>query len=361
MRKLTLLLTSFFLSFYVINAQIVLTIDGQTYTNSNSTTWDGVNVPRSTKTTFTFKNSSITSQNGNGYMLQAGDEGVGSSNNNLNGEEILGNKFTWNGNDLPSNICHGIFVGFNINTVIKYNYIYRAATSIVVKSNGMTNTAGGISYNIFNNPTIMAISVKGIKGTKIYNNTFYSTQKEYSGSNTPGTSEGIISVFPNDSYSNSYSSGTKIKNNIFYTKYQIANIRIETSSDAEGFESDYNIFWCEEGTPYFDYLGSWKTFAQWQALGYDLHSIVMNPQFNADFVPKDKLDYGVNLGSGFQTGLSIYGSWNLGSQPGTANQNGVWQVGARIYGGATGIEKIYEDPKEPEPKRTFGCSRIEMN
>lgn len=340
---------------------IVLTIQGQTYTNSNSSTWDGVNIPRSEPTVFVFKNNSITSRNGNGYMLQAGDESLSWGNtNNLDDEVISGNKLIWNGTDLPSNICHGFFTGFNINVVIKWNYIYRAATSIVVKSDGMTNTSGGISYNIFNNPRIMGISVKGIKGTKIYNNTFYSDQNRYSGSGNAGTGEGIISVFPNDSYSDAYSSNTKIKNNIFYTVHQIANIRIETSEDAEGFESDYNVFWCEEGTPYFDYLGSWKTFSQWQALGYDLHSVVINPEFNnlTDFIPENRLDYGTNLGSNFQNGLSVSAIWNVGSQPATTIQNDIWQVGARIYGGSTGIPKIYEDPKEEkESNRMFGCKR----
>jgi hypothetical protein len=345
-----LLLSSF------ISAQTVLTIQGQSYSNSNSTVWDGVNIPRSTKTTLTFKNNSITSQNGNGYMLQAGDESTGSTNNNLDGEVVSGNEFIWEGADVRSNICHGIFVGFNINAVIKHNYIYRAATSIVVKSDGMTNIGGGISYNIFDSPTIMAISVKGIKGTKIYNNTFYSDQEYGEG----GTYEGIISVFPNDNYG-SHSSGTKIKNNIFYTVNKIANIRIETSEDAVGFESDYNIFWSESGTPMFDYLGSWKTFSQWQALGYDLHSVVIDPQLDSDFVPNNRLEYGTNLGSSFQTGLSVSAGWNVGSAPSTTNQSGVWQVGARIYGGTTGIDKVYADPKVEKEKgtTTFGCSRKE--
>ena len=82
-----------------------------------------------------------------------------------------------------------------------------------------------------------------------------------------------------------------------------------------GFESDYNLFCCEAGTPMFNYLGAAKTFIQWQALGYDIHSKVINPNFInfTDFVPDARLDYGTNLGTTWQTGLSTTAVWNAGS------------------------------------------------
>ena len=49
-------------------------------------------------------------------MLQAGDENPSGSNNNLDGEIISGNKFTWNGTD-PTSITHGVFTGYNINAI----------------------------------------------------------------------------------------------------------------------------------------------------------------------------------------------------------------------------------------------------
>ena len=44
------------------NSQTILTIEGQTYTNSDDT-WLGVNIPRSVPTALTFKNNSISSVN----------------------------------------------------------------------------------------------------------------------------------------------------------------------------------------------------------------------------------------------------------------------------------------------------------
>jgi hypothetical protein len=173
-----------------------------------------------------------------------------------------------------------------------------------------------------------------MNGVLVYNNTFYSNEVRFTSNSNPGTDYGIVDIFANDGLSPwAYSAGTKIKNNIFYTVNQIYNISIEDSQDLVGFESDYNIFWCETGTPMFKYLGTAKTFAQWQALGYDIHSQVINPNFNnfTDFVPAARLDYGTNLGSTWQTGLSATAVWVAGSAPATANQNGTWQVGARLY------------------------------
>jgi hypothetical protein len=84
----------------------------------------------------------------------------------------------------------------------------------------------------------------------------------------------------------------------------------------------------------FNYLGAAKTFAQWQALGYDTHSVVVNPNFinTIDFVPAGRLDYGTSLGSDWQLGLSVCAGWIPGVSPSITDQNGKWQVGARIYG-----------------------------
>jgi hypothetical protein len=44
------------------------------------------------------------------------------------------------------------------------------------------------------------------------------------------------------------------------------------------------------------------------------------------------LNYGTNLGATWLSGLSTTATWVAGSTPATVNQNGTWQVGARIYG-----------------------------
>jgi hypothetical protein len=154
--------------------------------------------------------------------------------------------------------------------------------SIVRKSNGMANTSGGVAYNIVNNPLRVAVVAKGMNNVNIYNNTFYSKQTTYTGSS--GTWRGLIDVYTNtDQGLNAPSTGTKIFNNIFYTKHQILNIDVYEDTCLSGFESDYNIFWCEEGEPLFMIHSQVKTFTQWQALGYDTHLVVINPHFK-DFI-----------------------------------------------------------------------------
>lgn len=316
-------------------AQITLTKEGISVYNTEKGFWLGDNISRSSPTIFTYRNNSIISVNAQGYMLQAGDEVPGINNNNLDGEVITGNTFYWNGTDSTS-ICHGIFTGYNINAIIKYNYLNNVPMGISRKSNGMANTYGGIAYNIINKTKAVAIAVKGMKEVNIYNNTFYSDQTMYKGPGV-GTWRGLIDVLSNTDNTNitpnAPSSGTKIKNNIFYTVHQIFNIYIYDAACLSNFESDYNVFYCESGTPIFNYLGTLKTFAQWQALGYDLHSIVVNPNFinTIDFVPTVRLDYGTILGTDWQTGLSTTAKWVVGKSPSTTNQNGTWQVGARIY------------------------------
>ena len=312
-------------------AQTPLTIEGTVVDNSISDTWLGVNIPRNQPTTFTYRNNSITSVNAFGYMLQAGDEDRLGTNNNLNGEVITGNRFTWNGT-YPTSITHGVFTGFNINAVLKYNYLENVPMGLIRKSNGMTNTSGGVGYNIVNKTQATGIVVKGMNGVNIYNNTLYSDEVFYGGSGV-GTWRGLIDIYINtDITPNGSSRGTKIKNNIFYTKYQIYNIYVYEADCLNGFESDYNLFYCEAGDPIFNYLGSRKTFAQWQALGYDAHSIVVDPHFKdfTGFVPSARLDYGTDLGSSWQRGLSENAVWGT-ADPETTNQNGAWQVGARIY------------------------------
>jgi len=325
----------FLLLSVTLKSQISLTIEGKIYTNSDAS-WVGVNIARAVPTTLMFKNNSITSSNITGYMLQAGDEGISSTNNNLDNAIITGNKFVWKGTDMKS-ITHGLFDAHNINTIIKYNYLDHVPMGIIRKSaNNMVNTSGGVAYNIVKSGAV-GINIKGMSNVNVYNNTMYTDRT------TSETWRGLIFIYTNkDITPYSVSHGTKIYNNIFYTKHQTYCIQIDDPESAIGLESDYNIFYCESGTPVFYYCGSRKTFAEWQALGYDTHSKVINPNFKdlVNFVPTARLDYGKDLGSGWAKGLSVNARWGT-TDPETANQNGKWQLGAIVY------EEIVSEPTPP--------------
>lgn len=338
---------SFFICFLLIglavNAQTVLTIEKKTYTNSDDT-WFGVIVPRTAPITFTFRNNSVTSVNRFGYLIEAGDEVPNNNSNNLDGETISGNVLTWNGTPTIGIIPHGIFTGYNINVKIKYNYLNRVPMAIVRKSNGMTDVSGSVAYNIIKDPGI-GVVVKGMNGVRIYNNTFYNSLT------AEQTNRALIDLYENPSVTPPGSStGTKIYNNIFYTKNSIKNISV-SAAGLTGLECDYNIYYCEAGTPIFSVDGSQKTFAQWQAMGFDQHSVVVNPKFKdlISFVPSVRLDYGTDLGLSFKDGLSVNAKWGT-TDPETAVQNGKWQVGAVIYAAPV---------VEPAPIPLFTGSTIE--
>jgi uncharacterized protein YjdB len=321
-----IILTLLLLNSSSLLAQTILTIEGAVVNSSEPNVWEGVNIPRNQPTLFTYRYNSVTAVNSSGYMLQAGDETPTGSNNNLDGEIITGNKFIWNGSDAAS-ITHGVFTGYNLNATLRYNLLIRVPLGLLRKSNGMTNSSGGVAYNIVINPK-SAVVAKGMNNVNVYNNTFYSSLL------TTQSGRGLVDIYTNTDYGlNAPSTGTKVFNNIFYSRHKVFNIKIYETSCLQNFESDYNVFWCEDGEPVFEIAGVQKTFTQWQALGYDAHSVVVNPNFNnlTDFVPASRLNYGTNLGSNWQTGLSTTASWIVGSAPETALQNGAWQVGARIY------------------------------
>ncbi len=321
--KKKFLLFCFSLQAISLFAQQPLIIEQTLVNNTIPGYWSGVVIQKNAPKALVYKSNYIASINSSGYMLQAGDEMDGLTKNFLDGALIKGNKLTWDGKDVRS-ITHGIFTGYNINVNIRYNYLDKVPMGIIRKSNGMYNTSGGIAYNIIKNP-LVGVVAKGMNGVCIYNNTFYSNKT------VQEAWRGLIEIYSNDLPVAS-STGTKIKNNIFYTSNMIFNISLEDISCIEGFESDYNVFWCENGTPKFNYLGVSKTFAQWQELGYDLHSVVVNPHFldMVNFIPRDRLDYGTNLGTEWISGLSVDARWEF-SEPATADQNGKWQVGARIH------------------------------
>ncbi len=327
MKKLVLLLFIAINSFQVVVGQIILTIEGTVVNNTETGSWVGENIPRIEPTVFTYRNNSITCLNTQGYILQAGDEIPLPTNNNLDNEIITGNRFNWNGINSESVITHGLFAGYNINSIIKYNYLDKVPYGILFKSGtdegqNMTFTSGGCAYNICRNSKL-GVRMKGINGVKVYNNTFY---------NGDGSGWYFILITSNsDRPVQSPSTASKIFNNIFYAATQFPMIQIE-SGCLEGFECDNNVYWCAGGEPMFMIDGIITTWNEWRALGYDTHSVIANPNFinTTDLVPSSRLDYGKNLGIEWQSGLSTTAAWIAGLTPATTDQNGTWQVGARV-------------------------------
>jgi hypothetical protein len=327
------------------NQELIYDDDGQGYPDS----WYGYYIDQSESNALTFRNNYMSSNNVNGYMLEAGDEGVGSGNNRLDNALIEHNYFKWNGTPTNSIITHGIFTGYQAGVKIRYNYCDGVPMAIIRKSDGGSDSAGGIvAYNIMKNPK-PGVVCKGMKNVKIINNTFYSSLNS---TTENGYNRAFIEIYYNDSIGTSATAtGCKVYNNIFYAVDSGIRFISVDSYSSEGFECDYNVYWCENSAnnePRFTYHGSSYTWTQWRALGYDAHSVIINPNFHSitnfyesssrayfAFIPERRLNYGINLGLGelVSHGLDYenkFNDLNLSGTPKTQIQDSNWQVGAYV-------------------------------
>lgn len=307
---------------------------------------NGYDIPRSTPTLLQFRNNKVISTYGEGPIIGAGDNDYSVTNStNLNNAEITGNMIMWRASS-ETGSSHGIMAGYNEGYNIGYNYFDSTQYGVTHEGgypdhSSMDDAAGKIYYNIFKNINYNVIN-KGYDGTRIYGNTFYTNQNEFStfiGVKESDTG-GITAPYPG-------SANVKIKNNIFYNDGTTLFAAVSVGEDEDdtpeemdtvGFECDYNIYFYENrpgNEPYFSFNGVGKTWAEWRALGYDEHSVILDPEFIdlIDFVPGSKaiIARGVNLGTEFQYGLSTTAEWIPGATPDKELQGDTWQVGARIY------------------------------
>lgn len=300
----------------VVNAQTVLTING---IDTTLTTDQGYNVPRTTPTTLTFTNNRLLPTIASGFTLQIGSDNSGSYDNNLDGAVVSGNLLYTS----TARGSHGMMAGYNIDYHIRHNYIDGTPYGVVAEGDdAMTYTEGGVYYNIIKNNQTNCMAIGGTIGLPIYNNTFYSNR-------TSSSTSCIIRI----SYK---AENTIIKNNIFYATRNHYMINLDEESLAT-LDCDYNVYYVEDGDhqPTFrnSTSGATYTFAQWQALGHDEHSVVVNPNFTdtINFAPSLRLDYGVDLvDSNYDYGLSPVSEWTVGVTPDLIKQDANWQVGATL-------------------------------
>jgi len=342
MKKLITILLFMSLGFAVA-AQAVVTIEGKDTTITGA---GGYAITRTSAILLRFLNNIVLYTYTEDPIVNCGtnDYTIGQSTN-LNDAVIKGNRVTWT-SATETGSTHGLMAGYNTGYDIAYNYIDSTQYGVTHEGGypnhtSMDNSTGGIYYNIFKNNNFSVIE-KGYAGTRIYNNTFYTNKNEFStfiGIKESDTG-GITEPYP-------VTSGTKVFNNIFYndgtTAFHAISVGEATDDtpeemDTVGLEIDYNIYFYENSAnnePTFEFNGDSKTWTEWRALGYDEHSVILDPQFVdfIDLVPasKDLIDIGTNLGTEFDDGLSTTATWVAGVTPTTEVQGDLWQVGARVY------------------------------
>jgi len=301
------------------------------------TDYGGIDLSNTTEKIVWLRNSYLESAYGSGYMVQVGQDSYSATYyGKRDDSEVYGNKMVWNGTDGGK---HNVMAGYNANYNFRYNYVDSMTYGYVheggdAEGDPTVNTYAPIMYNVFKDCR-MGIMEKGHDGTVISNNTFYNSR-----------SNALFFVFVKSSDTggnDAVSKNIKIKNNIFYSTTSMTAIRLgsagddtEAEIDTVGFECDYNIYYYPNRTnnePIFYYNESTYTWTEWRALGYDEHSVILDPDFvdTDDLVPTSRLDYGTDLGTDYDYGLATDVEWVVGSFVDTLQQNGDWQVGAHVF------------------------------
>jgi hypothetical protein len=269
-------------------------------------------------------NNSFSSKSTSGYSVLVGSDAGGDGNDDLNGAMIYGNVLHgaryYDSAATPS--THGIFVGHNINCVMKNNYVNGSGIGILFKHSGGTCTSGGIYNNVSINNYTYGIYVKGMNAVNVLNNTI--------SSNVLSSSYGIA-VLENDVGSHA-SANAVVKNNIIKgigtgTNFKI--ISIDANSFAGGYDIDYNclnndISWycVADGTGYTT-IASWRT-----KLTDAANSINKEPRLDQKYVPRDNSPCkrtGINLAATYDDQLSKKYSF---PDPDLVQQTVPWNMGS---------------------------------
>jgi hypothetical protein len=287
--------------------------------------------------TVSFYNNTI-SDHGWGIMV-----GAGTGGETTTGINIYGNTFTdWTNWQCPANAtyCNDKTDTYHTDGIILYskrnspitaniynNYFYGtlgqgSPTAFIFCTNGGGTTGIGSTCNVFNNLLVETTGRKanwmmamgGYTGNhQIYNNTLIGQD----------TTAGIAMVLSG--------TGLKVKNNLIVNK-QIGISSYETTHDTVfslPSDSDYNVWILQTGTNFkFDDGAINYSWAQWQALGYDSHSITTNPNLSASYylqAGSSAIGLGADLTS---VGISALNSdKNTSARP----SGSVWDAGVYNY------------------------------
>jgi hypothetical protein len=278
----------------------------------------------------------------NNYMVMKGSGGpfvhFGIEESNLQNDRFAGTKVYANRLKGPGDYglsvgsLHGLFA-WNQSAEWYYNYLSGSFLGLVLKSNGGTY-ANVSHHNVFKNCS-QSHTIKGIKGTKIYNNTFFNA--------------GALDCLSETVGGGGDSGGTVFKNNIVI---QLTNtgavLQFQTAANLTDVEIDYNIYYAPNAQ-YFALVDSpnvYVSFAEWQALGHDTHSIMLTEeQYNGLFNDPDNGDFslkagsvaigaGVTLDAAYDDGLDASTNWGTDTQLPvvvTKQQGAAWDIGAYVH------------------------------
>jgi hypothetical protein len=265
------------------------------------------------------ENNSVTNISVDSQALAGVSRNITIQKNKILNPLYFGSLFGWH---------NSIYIRDYINTVTKYNFMAGAGIyCLIIKSSTMIeNIECAAMYNV---SYLSGLLSKGQSFVKFYNNTVIDSLGE----------SGIRLQAADDltDIKTCY-----VKNNIVVNNIN-SNPLVLVSSEIIGQEHqiNYNTYYSTNATPFL-YKGVAKTFAQWQALGYDTNSVMLTTaQFNElfedyanrDFRTKTSYLTGENLGVNYSIGLDKTTNWGTDTEIPTVvtkTQPATWQCGAYI-------------------------------
>lgn len=287
-------------------------------------------------TSFKANNNKVLSKRTGGYNIGIGSEGTNLGDDSINTIEIQKNyiKGRHAYADASTNTVHAIFVGFQINAQVKYNFAWGSGYATVLKHSGGTYASGGVYYNIYKD-FVRGLLCKGINGVNIVNNTFFSDDI------TPQ-----YTIQLDENTGSDASSDCVIKNNIFIYLGSDTYNPIEILNGGTGNVADYNLYYCPNGTLTFINTNGERTWAQWRSDGFDANSsILTDEQFLGLFTDYSNNDFSLPAGSAaigagetldaaYDDGLDASTDWgddNIIPVIVTKQQNVAWDCGAYVH------------------------------
>jgi len=240
----------------------------------------------------------------------------------LNNEaEFIGNRLIGFKLDYPAEAVatiHAALLNCGVNMHIKYNNISHTTLGLVVKTGTQqAYTANGVYHNLISECN-RHIWARGVSGLNIFGNTLIQTAATYA--------QAFASMIYADE--NSAIAGTQdsenivIKNNLLVS-LNAAGVLLGFDSHAgtTGLVCDYKNYYSPVAKP-FQIGATTYSFAEWQALGHDAHSIFLSSEAAAKalFTSFDAGDYTLKSGAnqavgagvelaGYTTGLDAATTW----------------------------------------------------
>jgi hypothetical protein len=273
----------------------------------------------------TISNNYLSIKKAGSFGIQVGTDGTTANDNKLNNSVITNNVILHQGFHDPSLIgtlsVHGIFVGYNINPTIAYNYVDGGGYGILREGNSAeTDTIISVKYNVVRNCGNGLFNA-GILDCKFIGNLYVFTK---AGAVTPLRLGDL-----------GYSvTGFVVKNNIFYCPLAELNTNIY---DKTGGDIDHNIY---HGTSYQLRVAAnvYPSLAAYVAAEtLDVNSSNADPLV-VNFRPQagsPAYGFGEDLGGDVDEGLDFTSDWNEGEDIVPViirkQQPASWDAGAFIH------------------------------